>query len=214
MQQNAALVSRDTATVGRETATEEASRQRRVTSKEEDEQEKAEGEEGQREPVSTNGNTDQMARAGRKIEYKKSTARRKPAEKARKAQADTLSSSAGGAAPLASATSAAAAEPGFQIRGLKAVVEPIREKPYDPFGGLEIKHEYYEPQEHIDHPWLDKARTDPMITAGGYDLREYYARTLLEAFAGLGCFIAEEMVARDGGEGGGGRDKDRVGEAK
>lgn len=41
-----------------------------------------------------------------------------------------------------------------------------------------------------------------MITAGGFDLREYYARTLLEAFAGLGCFIAEEMGARD-------RDRDR-----
>ncbi|KAL8806161.1 MAG: hypothetical protein Q9223_004921, partial [Gallowayella weberi] len=43
------------------------------------------------------------------------------------------------------------------------------------------------------HPWLDHARTDPSILAGGYDLREYYQRTMLEAFAGLGCFIEEEM---------------------
>ncbi len=27
-------------------------------------------------------------------------------------------------------------------------------------------------------------------------MREYYARTMLEAFAGLGCFIEEEVSAR------------------
>lgn len=35
------------------------------------------------------------------------------------------------------------------------------------------------------------------MQAGGYDLREYYSRTLLEAFAGLGCFIDEEVSKRD-----------------
>lgn len=208
MQQHAAFTSRDSAVIGRETTPDKATRQqRRVIGKEEDEQEKGTEEEASQshKPTSTNGNAaDQVVREGQKIEYKKSTARRKPAEKARKAQADNLSSSAG---ISAAAAAAAAAETGFQIRGLKALVEPIREKPYDPFGGLEMKHEYYEPQEHIDHPWLDKARTDPVITAGGYDLREYYARTLLEAFAGLGCFVAEEMAERDGDGGGeGGRE--------
>lgn len=181
--------------------------------KEEDEQERAEGTEGQKEPAIANGNTDQIVGAGRKIEYKKPTARRKPGDKARKTQADILSSSLAGTAPSPASSSAtpAAAEPGFQIRGLKPVVEPIREKPYDPFGGLEIRHEYYEPQQHIDHPWLDKARTDPVITAGGYDLREYYARTLLEAFAGLGCFIGEEIAATDRDRN---RDRDRDREAE
>lgn len=52
-------------------------------------------------------------------------------------------------------------------------------------------------QEYYEHPWLDSARTDPQITAGGYDVREYYARTMLEAFAGLGCFVDAEVAARE-----------------
>ena len=28
-------------------------------------------------------------------------------------------------------------------------------------------------------------------------MKEYYARTMLEAFGGLGCFIAEEIAGRD-----------------
>lgn len=75
------------------------------------------------------------------------------------------------------------------------VAEP--EKPYDPFGGVQEKREYYVLQDHYEHPWLDNARTDPQITAGGYDVHEYYARTMLEAFAGLGCFIDEEIPGRD-----------------
>lgn len=96
----------------------------------------------------------------------------------------------------------------FLIPGLKYLevdeTETTREQPYDPFGGLVMQRNYYEPQDHIDHPWLDKARKDPKIMAGGYDFKEYYARTLLEAFAGLGCFIAEEKAARiEEGEGDG-----------
>ena len=52
-------------------------------------------------------------------------------------------------------------------------------------------------QDYYEHPWLDNARTDPQITAGGYDVHEYYARTMLEAFAGLGCFVEAEMAGRD-----------------
>jgi len=33
--------------------------------------------------------------------------------------------------------------------------------------------------------------------AGGYDFREYYARSMLEAFAGLGVFVGEEVSRRD-----------------
>lgn len=177
----------------------EAARQQRVIANEEDEQEKGERGEGgevKREnldkPANSNGTTDQITREGQKVVLKKSTARRKATEKARQAQPDSKILTGAGIG-----ATAPAAESGFQIRGLKPVVEAAREKPYDPFGGLSMQREYYKPQEHIDHPWLDKARTDPVITAGGYDLKEYYARTLLEAFAGLGCFIGEEMAARD-----------------
>jgi CDK-activating kinase assembly factor MAT1 len=35
------------------------------------------------------------------------------------------------------------------------------------------------------------------VLAGGYDIQEYYSRTMLEAFAGLGCFIDEEVPQRE-----------------
>lgn len=35
------------------------------------------------------------------------------------------------------------------------------------------------------------------MQAGGFNLKEYYARTLLEAFSGLGCFIDEEVSSRN-----------------
>ena len=55
---------------------------------------------------------------------------------------------------------------------------------------------YYFLQDHYENAWLDNARSDPAISAGGYDIKEYYARTMLEAFAGLGCFVAEEVAGR------------------
>lgn len=198
--QNASSISRNAAIIGRESASveaqlaaqKEALRQRRLTAKEEEEQEKKEREEGRREVLdklaNSSGNADQIMREGQKVVLKKSTARRTAAEKARQARSDGLSSAA---ADIRSA------ESGFQIQGLKPVADVKPEEPYDPFGGLSIQRKYYMPQEHIDHPWLEKARTDPQITAGGYDLKEYYARTLLEAFAGLGCFIGEEKTARE-----------------
>ena len=91
----------------------------------------------------------------------------------------------------------AAPPPIFEIKGLKPVVKPEPEKPYSAFEGLEFKQEYYVLQESYEHPWLDKARTDPMITTGGYDVGEYTTRALLEAFAGLGVFIEDEVEKRD-----------------
>ena len=204
LSRNNAIIGHESASAEAQLATQTESPRQRAMAKEEDEQERVGREDGRREASDkhaiSNGNADQIMREGEKVEYKKSTARRKPGagEKARKAQTDSILSAG------TAMKGAAAGELGFQLRGLKPVVETAPEKPYDPFGGLSMHREYYEPQEHIDHPWLDKARTDPVITAGGYDLKEYYARTLLEAFAGLACFIAEEMAPRDGGEDGNG----------
>ncbi len=33
--------------------------------------------------------------------------------------------------------------------------------------------------------------------AGGYDLREFYARSLVEAFSGLGVFVGKEMEEKE-----------------
>ena len=61
-----------------------------------------------------------------------------------------------------------------------------------------------------DNPWLEQARTDPKIVAGGYDVGEYTKRTMFEAFAGLGVFVEEDededeedKRGKEGGEGGG-----------
>ena len=37
-------------------------------------------------------------------------------------------------------------------------------------------------------------KTKPEYLAGGYDVREYYARALCEAFAGLGVMVADEKA--------------------
>lgn len=125
--------------------------------------------------------------ASQKVVLKKSTARRTAAERARDKQQQFPG------------LSADAEE--FRIEGLKPVPEAPVEKPYDPFGGISLTPSYYTLKSHYEHPWLDKARTEPSIVAGGYDLREYYQRTMLEAFAGLGCFIEEEMGERAHGTG-------------
>ena len=205
--QNATSISRNAVLLGQETAFTEAQlaaqkegvRLRRAAAREEEDEEKREREEGRREIVEklahSNGDADQIIREGQTVVLKKSTARRTAAEKARQARPDDLFgavvSNSGGGNENGSAGS------GFTIRGLKPVVEAEPEKPYDPFGGISMQRDYYQLQDHYDHPWLDQARTDPQITAGGYDLKEYYARTMLEAFAGLGCFIAEEMAAKE-----------------
>lgn len=206
---NAAIINQESASAEAQlTAQKEATRQQRLMAQEDEEQEKLARVQDQKEILdklanSKSGDADQIMRNEKKVLLKRSTARRTAAEKARQAQ---LSSSTTLTTPtLTNPTTttltnppSTTEEPTFQIRGLKPVVAPKPEKPYDPFGGLVMKREYSTPQSHLDHPWLEKARTDPAITAGGYDLKEYYARTLFEAFAGLGCFIAEEVGAREG----------------
>ena len=127
---------------------------------------------------------------------KRSTARRTAAERQRQQQqtqqTNTITSSFGN-----DSTNGAADSSAFFIKGLKPTIKPSPEKAYDPFGGVYDKKNYYVLQDHYEHPWLDNARTDAHITAGGYDVKEYYARTLLEAFAGLGCFIEEEVAGRE-----------------
>lgn len=35
------------------------------------------------------------------------------------------------------------------------------------------------------------------MLAGGYDVKEYYARAMFDAFSGLGCFVEDEVGGRD-----------------
>ncbi|ROV95882.1 hypothetical protein VSDG_05230 [Cytospora chrysosperma] len=64
--------------------------------------------------------------------------------------------------------------------------------PYDPFGRLDLRPGRYELRGEYKNPFLDGARHDNKYTAGGYDLHEYYARAMFEAFAGLAVFVGDE----------------------
>ncbi|KAL8874788.1 MAG: hypothetical protein Q9198_006763, partial [Flavoplaca austrocitrina] len=143
----------------------------------------AEREESQREAIDAVANGQDGE--GSKVILKKSTARRTAAEKARDKQRQQQQQPEDTDHNI------------YKIQGLKPVVQAPPEKSYDPFGGVSYEPSYYTLQSHYEHPWLDRARTDPSIVAGGYDLREYYQRTMLEAFAGLGCFIDEEMGKKE-----------------
>ncbi|KAL8747893.1 MAG: hypothetical protein Q9190_000279 [Brigantiaea leucoxantha] len=189
--QNASIQARESqSTESRLAAQTEQARLNREAARREDDQERLEREQGRKEFLDTlahskPGTADQIVQDGhQKVVLKKSTARR--SNQARQ-QPQPEQSSIGNDTSI------------FQIKGLKPIIEPSPEKPYDPLGGMDFltRRSYYTLQEHYSHPWLDKARTDPSITAGGYDLREYYARTMLEAFAGLGCFIEEEVGGRE-----------------
>ena len=122
---------------------------------------------------------DRIARGGSaKVALKKSTARKKDAAGAE------INADNGAPAPV------------FEIQGLKPVTEPVKREAYDAFGGIAIKPEYYSLRKDYEHPWLDKARSDPAITTGGYDVSEYCARAMMEAFAGLGVFVGDEVDKR------------------
>ena len=191
--QNAPVISRNAALERQESvdteamfkAQKEQARLRREGAKQEELDEKRERTEGRREifdQIASGGDPDQIARDAQKVVLKKSTARRNAAAKSQQST---------------KAVDNAAPPPLFEIQGLKPVVEREPEKPYSAFDGLEFQHEYYVLKERYEHPWLDKARTDPMITTGGYDVGEYTSRALLEAFAGLGVFIEAEVEKRE-----------------
>lgn len=85
---------------------------------------------------------------------------------------------------------------GFPIRGLKPKEAHVQEKPYDPFGGVDLVPSRFVLQDNYDSEWLENAKHDTRHMAGGYSLHEYYARTMYEAFSGLGVFIENEVADR------------------
>ena len=195
--QNAPVISRNAALERQESvdtealfeAQKEQARLRRDGARQEELDEKRERAEGRKEvfdQIAAGRDPDQAAREVKKVVLKKSTARRNAPGKS---QPLSTRAAVDNAAPPPL--------PLFEIQGLKPIVEPEPEKPYSAFGGLEFKHEYYVLKERYEHPWLEKARTDPIITTGGYDVGEYTSRALLEAFAGMGVFIEDEVGKRN-----------------
>lgn len=209
--QNAAAISRNAALDGVESASvsadlstqREAAKARREAARKEEEEERREKALGRREVLekiaTSTEDADVVAKEARSVVLKKSTARRTITEKLRTAAATPSTVDPFSTLPPQTITNSSTnptAE--FQIEGLKPVIEAEPEKPYDAFGGVTITREYHVLRDHYEHPWLDQLRTDPHILAGGYDLHEYYSRTLLEAFAGIGIMIGEEFGDSDG----------------
>ncbi|PYI03744.1 CDK-activating kinase assembly factor MAT1 [Aspergillus sclerotiicarbonarius CBS 121057] len=145
------------------------------------------------------GDAAAIAREGQKVLLKKSSARRSEEDRIRQKQAALRNSDARkGQGPLTTADRADDSGASSLIKGLKKIKTPEPEKPYDPFDGLvPNQRDYYTLRDHYPNSYLDPIRQDTRMQAGGYDLQEYYSRTLMEAFAGLGCFLDEEVSKRD-----------------
>ena len=140
------------------------------------------------------GDAEAIAKQGRKeVLLKKSSARRSELDKIRQKQAALRGDMPGNNNRGITAGESA----GGLVKGLKTVKTPEPEKPYDPFGGLVPgKRDYFILRDFYPSSYLENIRHDVSAQAGGYDLREYYSRTLFEAFAGLGCFIDQEVSQR------------------
>ncbi|MCJ1431844.1 TFIIH/NER complex subunit [Xylographa pallens] len=181
----------------REAAQREISRLSREAARKEEEDQKQAREAGRREftqlVAAGKAGPEELLRQTQKVVLKKSTARRPAVDKARLQQGMEFKSKD----PFSNASGNGAADPSFTIRGLKAPVIVEEQKPYDPFGGMSMDTLYYSLQAYYEHPWLENARNDAVITAGGYDVQEYYARAMLEGNAGLCCFIADEKATSD-----------------
>ncbi|KAM5443481.1 TFIIH/NER complex subunit [Microsporum ferrugineum] len=137
-------------------------------------------------------------------QLKKSSARRSEEDRMKRKQAALRAAETATKGPLTTGATGSvlgntAASSGGLIKGLRKIKTPELEKPYDPFAGAVSlnSRDYYELRDHYPSTYLDPLREDMRVLAGGYDLREYYERTLLEAFAGLGCFVSEEVSARE-----------------
>lgn len=165
----------------REKAEKEAAKQRRLAALLEEEEEKKDMERSKADVLdrlaTSNGDARKIAAQAQKVVLKKSSARR------------ALASSTAG-------SNSSALDAGLTLRGLKKKEGPVVEKSYDPFGGLDLTSSRYVLQDEYENEWLASAKSHATHTAGGYSMHEYYARTMFEAFSGLGVFIEDEAVGK------------------
>ncbi|KAH8816516.1 CDK-activating kinase assembly factor MAT1-domain-containing protein [Xylogone sp. PMI_703] len=163
----------------KEKAEQDAVRQRRLQELKEEEEEKMDLERSRRaaleQMANSNEDANKIAKQLSRVILKKTSGRRNVMDNK----------------PTESTTA-----PSLTIRGLKKKVAPMPEKPYDPFGGLDLTPTRYTLQGDYDNEWLETAKADIRHMAGGYSLQEYYARTMFEAFSGLGVFVEDETANR------------------
>lgn len=174
-------------------------RERRLNAARVEEEEKLDLEKSKRDVLDRLANTDGDANAitqqAQRVILKKSSARR-----AALTNTNTNVDSRNSARPTSRGAGTMGTEDlggGFAIRGLKKKAAPVIEGPYDPFGGVVLEPTMFVLQDDYQYEWLNEAKNNQAHTAGGYSLQEYYARTMFEAFSGLGVFIEDEANQRD-----------------
>jgi CDK-activating kinase assembly factor MAT1 len=91
----------------------------------------------------------------------------------------------------ASDDEAPVSDPSGLIKGLRRVRAQAPPKVYDAFMGMATTRDYYELADDYPSIRLTKAKNDLRTKAGGFDFQAYFDESLLEAFAGLACFIEE-----------------------
>lgn len=168
----------------REMEEREMARQRRLAAMREEAEEKADVEKSRKQVLdqlaSGEGDAVAITQQAHKIILKKSSARRNLGERD---------------ATIGAGTGSADGE-GLTIRGLKKKMAPVVEKPYDPFGGIDLTPTKYVLQDDYDNQWVESVKRDPRHMAGGYSLHDYYGRAMLDAFSGLEIFIEDEVRDR------------------
>lgn len=152
----------------------EAARQRRLEAAKEAEEERLERAKQNEEALDQLAKGDGAARV--QLKRRGQTARPVP-----------VASDADGAAEVTGAAGR------LSIRGLKEKRKaPENTGPYDPFAGYDFHPDRYKIRDTFTNDWLDGFARDPKHSTGGYDVREYYARAMFDAFAGMGVFIDDE----------------------
>ena len=188
--ENAALAAQEAQDMSALQAVErEQARLRRAAARREEDEERRARAEGRQDIINRlatgKGNADAIAEEGHKISLKRRMDRQQVVERQQSLQALT---------DVAETTNGSS---GFVIKGLKAKRANEPEKAFDAFGGLQLEHTYFSLQNDYRWNWLDDARSDPSIVAGGYSIPEFHSRALCEAFSGLGVLVGDEVAARE-----------------
>ena len=94
---------------------------------------------------------------------------------------------------------ATAIDPTGLIKGLKELTPPPLVEEYDAFMGMSTNRDYYEVRNEYPLRRLKRAKEDVQLLASGFDFDQFYDESLLQAFAGLGCFIEDEKLEKEQG---------------
>jgi CDK-activating kinase assembly factor MAT1 len=124
---------------------------------------------------------DGTAEEGQRVVLKKSSAQRKIARDD----------------PFSSGTETS--DTAFTFKGLKKRTAPEPEKPYDAFDGWSMEPQYFVLQDSYNVDWVKPTQKDMLRhTGGGQNMKDFYTRALVDAFAGFGVFVEDEKAERDG----------------